>query len=335
MAEERDDAPSDGSKKAKHYITPIAYADAHIPSPLLTEQARDIAYERLKKMVLQPWTDIPEMKSGWSKTPPEAFMGFTTVASSAKENTGTAHYPDGRLVNPVFHEIGLFQTPAGPSSGPAPNEDASLPNNAWTRLSSTEYVRGMLGGRDAVTGADAWKTAISDQVAIGLADLRANMRAISKGIGAAGVKDPSSTWSTALGFLGFSRGATPNINDIKPFIPQLAAVPEKQRFSKLAELIDQRDANSSNFRARGMILNAMRKFESGRLYAWHKSEAAGKAYDAWYDRPSINPEAWVAAGNRILAGQAPGSSSSSSGGSSLVMLVAVGVGAWLLLRNKS
>ncbi len=286
---------------SKHVLTPNAYAREHVPAPLLSQPSRIVLRRELPRMLAVPWRDKPGLERGFSGVPLEAIVGFTTVASSEHEDTARSRMPDGSFANEHFHEGGLFQTPMGAADGPAPNPDKAQPNNAWGAHSDDDYTREMLGGRDAVMGPDEWMLSIPDQTAIGLADLRGNMLAVSRKLGAAGVKDPSSTWALALAFMGFSTGATTAARRIEPWISELARVPEARRFSAWADLME-RDRREGKHVYLGTLLNPWSKLESGRLVA----EKLGTAdrYARWYDAPRVDPGPWVDQINASLAEQA-------------------------------
>lgn len=135
--------------------------------------------------------------------PATAILGFTAIGRQ-RENTGEGNPPANR----IFHEIGYFQTPAGPASGPAPNPDPAAPYNHWGSLGRGELVRELLG-RPATMAAGAWREAIPDQVAVGLADLRAERARLERLLLAAGLPTPTrqgSPLDVALAFMAFSAG---------------------------------------------------------------------------------------------------------------------------------
>jgi len=136
--------------------------------------------------------------------PPTAILGFTAIGLQ-RESTGQGNPPANR----TFHEIGYFQTPAGPSSGPAPAADPRAPYNHWGSLGRGATVRGLLG-RDATMSPDAWKDAVPDQVAVGLADLAGERATLERLLRAAGIATPrpGSPLDVALTFMAFSAGAS-------------------------------------------------------------------------------------------------------------------------------
>lgn len=144
--------------------------------------------------------------------PATAILGMTTIGRQ-RENTGEGNPPANR----VFHEIGYFQTPAGPASGPAPNPDPSLPYSHWADLGQTELVRGLLG-RAPTLVAGAWRDAIPDQVAVGLADLKAERARLERLLVAAGIPTPTregSPMDVALTFMAFSAGPASAANALR------------------------------------------------------------------------------------------------------------------------
>jgi hypothetical protein len=225
---------------------------------------------------------------GWPGVPPEAFLGFSQISMGATEDTVR---PDNTQ---HWHEIGYFQTPAGPRDGPAPNPDPAADMNLWGRLATTNYVRAMLPGRRAATMVPgAWMDAIADQVAVGLGDLHGGSLAVSRQLGAAGAQDPSSTWAVGLGFGAFERGPAGEAAAIAPWKDELAQVPEANRWSTWADLID-RDVRSGkvSWTAQLPYLATWRKFEGGRQLA--HSLGTSDAYDLWYDAPRVDEDVWIA-----------------------------------------
>lgn len=165
---------------------------------------------------------------------PEIVVAFTAPASPG-ENTTDARSGLGSEVS--FHEIGLFQIPAGPAGRdengipqlPAPNPDPDASNNTWGRLHDDSQVHAALG-RSAVMGKNEWKTHLDDQFAVGLAMLRDCYRVVS-----AKLPDnlrPSAmhtTWGVWLTFMAFSAGAGGAADVVRPFGGDLARVEEKFR----------------------------------------------------------------------------------------------------------
>lgn len=226
-----------------------------------------------------------------------ALLGFTAFSTSWRENT-----TDGDLTQ-SFHEVGLYQCPAGPRGGPAPNRDPRAPNNAYGRLATGALVRRMLG-RDASIEHNAWKPsndtsqsaadvrAREDQVAVGLANLLADWQsyrsmAEAYAPGSTGAQGVWSVWQVFQMFTAFSRGSAGAFNRFKPFLRELATVPEAVRIPRLAALtvqavisgegdaIARREGNGGT--AYG-IVRTLQKLYSGLFLARSKGGPV-----AWFD----------------------------------------------------
>ena len=299
---------------AKRQTTPSEYALAH-REKLLARAKGDLG-KLLGKVREQAWFGVP----------PAAWLGFTQIATSDVENT-----TEGVPAQP-FHEVGYFQTPAGPRSGPAPNPDPHAANNAWGRHATTAYVRDAIAAMTGTARAasmvpDGWKHDVPGQVAVGLADLRANMTAVSKQLGAAGSSDPNSTWAVGLSFMGFSSGATSAAHAIKPYATALASVPERKRWSAYGDLLDRDVRAGASWQITRPYMSAWRKFAGGTLVSM--DTATLPLWTLWYDRPRADVDSWVRA-SRIEQGLT--SADSSAGG---VLLVAGVAGlAWWWSRRK-
>lgn len=196
-----------------------------------------------------------------------ALMGFTGFSTGWTENT-----TDGDAEQ-SFHEVGLFQVPAGPRVGPAPNTNPAADDNAYGRIALAprgdvygDLARTMLN-RSASTEHNAWKPSSStstsqrdvrareDQVAIGLVNLirdEASLRTMLNRAqtGVAGDANGWSLWRVFCMFTAFSRGANGaftriggklNVNgrDTYPYLARLAAVPENQRLHAYLAMVDQ------------------------------------------------------------------------------------------------
>lgn len=142
----------------------------------------------------------------WPGVPVSAFMGFTSIGSRDEDTAPRA--------NRVFHEVGYFQTPAGPADGPAPNPNPAAAYNAWGKIASGSAAAELLG-RPVVMRAGAWKgaAAVPDQVAVGLLDFRRELEGFTRAVRSvgAGVLEPrssSSVYTVACAFSAFSAGAT-------------------------------------------------------------------------------------------------------------------------------
>lgn len=180
-------------------------------------------------------------------------QGFTSFSTGWGEDTVEA---DARQ---KFHEVGLFQVPAGPRSGPAPNSDPRADDNAYGRLAGSVIVRRMLSGSDtgraASTTAGAWRPrnssmdadcvrAREDQVAVGIANLledEASFRTQAErhAPGSAGSSAGWSLYRFLTMFTAMSRGPTGAFNRFKPYLRQLASINESQRSSALVHLVHE------------------------------------------------------------------------------------------------
>ncbi|MBP1693333.1 MAG: D-alanyl-D-alanine carboxypeptidase [Chloroflexi bacterium] len=218
-------------------------------------------------------------------TPPQVFMGFCANGSVRGNTTECASETCRKQ---AFHEIGLFGTEAGLRSRPAPDPNPGGEYNSWGRLAGTDLVRRLLGGRSATMQPDAWKTAIPDQVAVGLANLLDHGRNVSAlldpSIRSSG---PGSLWFVALCFMGWSAGdgrtAKKHIN---PLSSALAAVPESRRWGEFLRLaadgirsgrLDLRGKRKHNSIA-WSALRTWQKLAAGQLLA---SQTGGNL--AWFD----------------------------------------------------
>lgn len=187
---------------------------------------------------------------------PEALLyaleGFTAFSTGWRENT-TEGVP-----TQSFHEVGLFQVPAGPRSGPAPNPDPRASNNAYGSLAGSDLVKQCLGGRAASLAPDAWRPAANmgpgettgpnwraceDQVAVGLANLRRDDRSVrtllnNRVRGVAGDEARWTNWRVFLMFTAFSRGPGGADTRLAPYLGRLVHEPEEQRIVRLCELVE-------------------------------------------------------------------------------------------------
>lgn len=159
----------------------------------------------------------------------DAFIAFTAIAMGWTENTTEA------LATQPFHELGMFQTPGGPRTGPAPHPTMG----AYTTLGKSADVKRCLGGRDANLTPGAWKQAHADQVAIGLANLRQDERSLQRAVGADLVRTGSgfSPWRFWCMFTAFSRGPGQTANVLRAFRAELLQAPENARLQRLRELV--------------------------------------------------------------------------------------------------
>lgn len=211
---------------------------------------------------------------------PTAFMGFCANGESLTANTTDS------VAKQYFHEMGIFGTEGGARGGAVPNPDIHAKFNGqpqpnhWTPLHNNPDVRALLGGRNATMVDGAWKKACDDQCAIGLVNLRNQSRGIFRRFPSIAPTTEGSIWFVAMGFMSWSAGPGNTIKHLKPYIDQLAAVPEKQRWGKFMQLVaagnptGRRHANAAYSCAR-----TAQKLEAGRLL----QEFLGPVCSAWYD----------------------------------------------------
>ena len=168
----------------------------------------------------------------WPGVPGPVLQSFT-MNGSQRENTGTARMPDGSLANPIFHEIGFFQTPAGPSSGPAPNPDPDAAHNAYGRIGRSAQVRAVLGGAGADLSPNAWRERVRDQTAIGVLDFKEEGARIVQALPQLAPSSDASPWRVALTIMGYVIGSGGATAALRPHVATLAAVPEAGRIDAL------------------------------------------------------------------------------------------------------
>ena len=162
----------------------------------------------------------------WPSVPGEAFCGFTITGRQTEDQTGTR----------VFHEIGLFQTPAGPVSGPAPAPLASAARNEWGALADSSLVRQLLG-HSATMAPNAWKENVADQTAVGLAMLRSNAASANAILDPSIRFTPYTHWHVCVAFSAFSAGPTGAARHWNRYKDRLARVDEANRFKALLAAI--------------------------------------------------------------------------------------------------
>ncbi len=204
----------------------------------------------------------------WPGAPPTVFLGFTAFARGDEDTV------DGNA-RQRFHEIGYFQTEAGLRDQPAPAPDPRAEYNSWGALADSELVVGLLG-HPATMVPGAWKTAVADQTAVGLANLRRHLaRARPHLAPALAPTDLGGTWAVLLAFTAFSRGESQLARVLEPYADRLAAVDERARWSAWEALVadDIRDgatgigARSGRGGAAYAILRTRQKHDSGALAA--------------------------------------------------------------------
>ncbi len=204
----------------------------------------------------------------WPDAPPTAFLGFTAFARGDEDTVeASSRQP--------FHELGYFQTEGGPRDDPAPSPDPKAEYNAWGALAKSELVTRLLG-RPATMVSGAWRTAVADQTAVGLANLRRHLsQAQARLPDALAPKDLGGTWAVLLAFTAFSRGEGRLSMVLKPYIERLAAVDERDRWSAWERLVvdDIRagrtgvGTDAGHGGAPYAILRSRQKHDSGRLAA--------------------------------------------------------------------
>ena len=249
---------------------PIKYAESKQSS--LDKRWKAELGDSLRQMVSQVWPGVPEA----------VFLGFTAFSTSAKENTTEA------VESQKFHEIGYFQTEAGLRDKPAPDRDPDGEYNNWGRLHDNELVVQLLG-REACMGHDEWKTAIKDQVAVGLVNLRKKLDSLARKLpDDLKPQDYSSIWAVLLAFTAFSRGGGQTLKCLRPYMEKLGKIPENDRWAawesmiaaditKDVESIGNKDGKAG---APWAIMRTRQKHDSGLLFA----ERTGLSTD-WFVKP--------------------------------------------------
>lgn len=176
-------------------------------------------------------------------TPWQAWLGFTTSASMTDNTTECPAALVGTTAacaRQRFHEIGVGQVPAGPREGPAPNPDPNAPNNAWGKLAGSPLTVQLLG-RPATMVPNAWKTAPDDQAAMTIVSLRNDFENAQRSLDARIRPTTLGTpWGVAMAFASFSAGGGGTARAFNRFAPELASVPEAQRWSALLALLDRK-----------------------------------------------------------------------------------------------
>jgi hypothetical protein len=164
--------------------------------------------------------------------PWEALLGFTVIGLQREDTGAGERGRPGR--NNVFHEVGYFQTPAGPSDGPAPPANPRAEWNSWGALAGSPLVVRLLG-HEATTVPGAWAGAVPDQCAVGLADLASNQRAFNRSAPALAVTIPSgqdasgSLWGIWLAFSSFSAGPGAVAGELAHYSTRLRGLTEDAR----------------------------------------------------------------------------------------------------------
>lgn len=244
----------------------------------------------------------------WPGAPPEAFLGFTTDAGTVNPAIVDTALPP---VNNSFHEIGYFQTEAGPRAGPAPNPNPTAPDNTWGRIASDPLVLAALG-RPLPMAPGAWQTDVPAQTAAGLVALRRHAEGVNRLLDPSiQARDWGSKWAVALGFMGFSAGDGGAARHANRFKAQLAAVPEGQRWDALVQTIANQAAAGTTFSPGGShsnpaytVMRTEQKLATGGLAATDDGGDAG-----WFALHVSDPAAAYVALTAAARGEHPGHTS--------------------------
>lgn len=238
----------------------------------------------------------------------DAMLGFTAFSTSSRENTTTASRSQR------FHEVGLFQVPAGPRAGAAPNPNPRADNNAYGRLAPAPIVKRMLAqpadGPGASTRPDAWKPsrdngtsegdvlALREQTAVGLANLLDDWASLKNYLRGAGFESlagsPGTPWGAFIMFTAMSRGPSgafdrlrgsnnTRVKDPHGWLARLSQTPEDQRILVFCNMVDaavrDRMDDVGGKKGRGGsaygIVRSLQKLRSGQLAAASLGGRAG------------------------------------------------------------
>lgn len=213
----------------------------------------------------------------WPGVPATALQSFT-MNGSQRENTGVARLPNGQLANPTFHEIGFFQTPAGPSSGPAPNPDPEADHNAYGRLGRSDRVKALVGGNGVDLSPDAWKERVRDQTAVGLYDFLEEGHRVAAAVPALAPSSWSTPWAFALAVSGYVVGAGATTTQLRAHEAELASVSEANRVDAFVRIAAEHPTRALAYPA----LRVWQRLEYGRVLANDVGQST-----AWY--PTIVP----------------------------------------------
>lgn len=209
-----------------------------------------------------------------------AVLGFTSIGGADEDTAPVA--------NPVFHEVGEFQTTAGPASGPAPNENPFAGYNNWGMIGSpresTRYsenaraVRALVQGpqvlgRAAVMTPGGWRGAAAtiDRAAVGMGSLVLDRRELARVAPALGAfSNDWNLWQTFLAFSAFSAGPGGAAQAFREWSTDLSRVAESQRFAWLVRKIALEVLRGRVFSPAGHHPNSAYTL----LRGWQKLEAA-------------------------------------------------------------
>lgn len=192
---------------------PDAYARQYLPAALRMNAGQVGALIRQYAPAILPGV------------PPEIFLAFVAPGSQYSDTTQGTSAASQEV---SFREVGLYQTPAGARGGPSPAQ-----GSAYARLAYDPAVQQVLG-RPADTSELAWRNSLSDQTAIGLADLRDNYNAaVARMDPSIKPSSPGTPWGTWIALGAFSAGPAGMADLANHYQAQLAAVPEADRVGEL------------------------------------------------------------------------------------------------------
>lgn len=233
----------------------------------------------------------------WPGVPPEAFLGFTSIAGSM--NAGSVNTADPPVLN-SFAEIGYFQTEAGERGQTAPAPDVNAHYNNWGKLHDDQLVIRALGHAASMVP-NAWKQLPEDQAAVGLVNLRHYVTALAGLLPAAAKPTRYDTmYAVAMAFTAFSAGTNGARQLFTKYATQLASVPEVQRWQQLVYLLAKDIQNGfqppGGAGRHGNVaydaLRTMQKFEAGRQLALSTGGNA-QWFDMGMGAAQVNEEAVI------------------------------------------
>ena len=268
---------------------------------LYAKEKLEMLKERLSDATISEATTAMA-KLAFSGAPPEAFHGFTAFTTSPTEDTFLP--PAGNK----FHEIGLYQVEAGTKTKPVPNTKTNAEYSNWALLANTPIVRQYLG-RPATMQDGGWKTALKDQIAVGIANLAHHSgkmrKSLSERINKYGFgeslarqiapAETGSVWAVLFAFTSFSRGEGQFFKVLVPYLEELAETAEETRWQKWRELI-QADILSNapgigstcgKSGAAYAVIRSEQKFHSGYLLA-RETGGEAKWFSAAYSDSAAN-----------------------------------------------
>lgn len=210
-----------------------------------------------------------------------AILGFTSIGG-ADEDTAPTH-------NPVFHEVGEFQTEAGPANGPAPNPNPTAAYNRWGLLGAAEVpatvsddvvearalVRRLLGRAPSMaSGGWRGRDAVRDRAAVGVVNFWLYARQFARNSPALLPLDGEwNLWRTACAFASFSAGLGGAAAAVNRF-PDVRRAVETRRFLVWCLSVAQAVERGEQFSPAGAhgnsaytCLRTWQKLAAGRLLA--------------------------------------------------------------------